>query len=73
VNTSRKLDEAAAFVDEHGRFKLRCVCEECIHFDEATPESEPAAGCTLGYPSTEHRALSLRNATFVFCKSFEVT
>lgn len=52
---------------EVARFRLRFSCDDCVHFD-------PGAGCSQGFPSSEHRASSLEGRrSVVFCKMFEAS
>lgn len=64
MNKDRRLEQ---FQRESAAFSLRCTCEQCVHF-----EVEPTV-CSLGYPTSEHRALALDDGSFVFCKTFEAT
>jgi hypothetical protein len=70
-------EEEDVFERERAGFRLLCVCEDCVHFEAhqggSGASSRDSLGCSLGFPTDEHRATALVDQTFVFCKCFEAT
>lgn len=57
------------FASEQLQFDLRFVCEDCVHFVEAS------CVCAHGYPNTLHRREAFNQNAVIFgtfCKEFEL-